>query len=507
MPIMNSQELKQAIKVQMVNNVITENPSSRVTILIEGTHGIGKTQIANGAVADLIYAINTKNKFEAKPYETDGKSITVDGGFLGDGDLSGMPFLTKNEKGDTVFKFIPHFSLQEIQDYQKEIWNKATTVGLLNGKLKLDPSTNIITYDDGTNVYQYQNCSETIRKSFTNKYSFGENLPSNIKKELLNNKDILPVQVFFDEINRSSREAYRPIMNLTLNRQMQDYKLPFWVVFIGAMNPSGADSNYATMEMDDAERDRFTIIEFKPTLEEWCDYMLNKYSSPKYKKNSEKVFAFVTAISQHPEIFTSKGTSPRSLETAATTYADKDDVYNTGFFTAEETSNSENIAFAMIEGKVGRSAMNLIRSTLKNPENYVDVKKLIDLKENKLNQDLAKRVARMPIFGKRVVVVNTLRYISTDLIKYALGKTKTDQENWKNIQNQLSELMDIFDPATRLVFAKMATTTLIDLDDLKYSKYKNMNIYIHLFAIFGADIVNQLSEHDKVAGSAEINDK
>ena len=86
--------------------------------------------------------------------------------------------------------------------------------------------------------------------------------------------------IFIDEINRTENTVYKELMNILLTRSVNGYQFPWWVLFVGAMNPSTQNSVYATNEMDPAQLDRFLIKTSMgyPTAEEDVEILKRKLS-------------------------------------------------------------------------------------------------------------------------------------------------------------------------------------------------------------------------------------
>lgn len=78
--------------------------------------------------------------------------------------------------------------------------------------------------------------------------------------------------LFFDELNRASKDLLQGIFQLALEGTLHDYTLPEDSAIIMAMNP--ATDDYAVLDFaDKAFGDRFVHINFEPTHEEFHDYM------------------------------------------------------------------------------------------------------------------------------------------------------------------------------------------------------------------------------------------
>ncbi len=97
--------------------------------------------------------------------------------------------------------------------------------------------------------------------------------------------------IFLDEVNRGKPEIMQCIMDMVLNRKLNGRSLPKETRIIAAMNPS-LNGYYQVEDLDPALRDRFNIIEFKPSDKSWIEYAQNNGVN-------EVVMGF---ISRHPEM-------------------------------------------------------------------------------------------------------------------------------------------------------------------------------------------------------------
>lgn len=89
-----------------------------------------------------------------------------------------------------------------------------------------------------------------------------------------NKKSIL----FFDELNRATKDLLQGIFQLALEGTLHDYVLPEDSAIIMAMNP--ATDDYSVLDFaDKAFTDRFCHIHLDPTHEEFHTYMLGKFKT------------------------------------------------------------------------------------------------------------------------------------------------------------------------------------------------------------------------------------
>lgn len=84
--------------------------------------------------------------------------------------------------------------------------------------------------------------------------------------------------LFFDELNRASKELLQAIFQLALEGTLHDYVLPEDSAIIMAMNP--ATDDYSVLDFaDKAFADRFVHINLDPTHEEFHTYMTSRYGT------------------------------------------------------------------------------------------------------------------------------------------------------------------------------------------------------------------------------------
>lgn len=84
--------------------------------------------------------------------------------------------------------------------------------------------------------------------------------------------------LFFDELNRASKDLLQAIFQLALEGTIHDYTLPEDSAIIMAMNPVTDD--YSVLDFaDKAFADRFVHINLDPTHEEFHSYMTSRYGT------------------------------------------------------------------------------------------------------------------------------------------------------------------------------------------------------------------------------------
>lgn len=111
-----------------------------------------------------------------------------------------------------------------------------------------------------------------LQKIVTNEFGISETVwvaPYWYKKDEQGN--VIPVTLILDEINRSTPSIMKSMMQICLEHKLLNMELHPDSHIIACINP-GDDMDYAVQEMDDAEKDRFNIYDFAPTVDEWLTY-------------------------------------------------------------------------------------------------------------------------------------------------------------------------------------------------------------------------------------------
>ena len=187
--------------------------------------------------------------------------------------------------------------------------------------------------------------------------------------EIAASKNIKSV-LFLDELNRSQQDVLQTALQLILDGQIHDHKLPkneLKTFIISAINPS---DNYQTTELDKALLDRFLKLNVEVDAKCWLDWA--------YKNNINSTIT--SFISENPEFihwtpeqddekseFDNCGSSPRSLA--------KLSGYIDDFQSGELDSD---YLFNIIKGKVGEHIGYILYSYVLN-NNHISADDIIEL--------------------------------------------------------------------------------------------------------------------------------
>jgi len=75
--------------------------------------------------------------------------------------------------------------------------------------------------------------------------------------------------LFFDELNRASKDVLQAVFEVCLDRRLDGEALPAGWRVVAAIN---AEDDYDVAVLDPALADRWFMIDFEPTVEEWVKY-------------------------------------------------------------------------------------------------------------------------------------------------------------------------------------------------------------------------------------------
>lgn len=131
------------------------------------------------------------------------------------------------------------------------------------------------------------------------------------------------VLLFIDELNRCEHAVQQELMNLILNREINGFVLHDNVKILAAMNPSNKyenyrDSEYAVVDMDPAQEDRFVWLEMDVDVKEWIKWGMSKSGNI-----DEDIIEFISTFPEYlhtPHSNDSIKATPRSYERVSKAY-------------------------------------------------------------------------------------------------------------------------------------------------------------------------------------------
>ncbi len=433
-------EAKRLVKRALLANLTTDKRDLAITPLVSGRHGIGKSQMVKSIAKDL-----------------GGVCITIEGGTLKEGEITGLPYQYKDENGHIRFRFLPYYAVERIQAEEKRLFEasgRTAAQGTLSGD--------------------------------ENRYAMNTLSPQEKIDALLSGK-VRPVILFIDEINRTENSVYKELMNILLTRNVNGYEFPWWVFFVGAMNPSTQNSVYATNEMDPAQLDRFIKIKVGDNAKEWLNYGKAAGIDP-------RILSF---IKDNPKCLSSQAKdlddeekpepSPRGWDMVDTLLSSEKLLRP--FFTEKENDSRvvEKDMKSLVSAKLGASVATMFFASI--------VSKTRALMPEEIFADDVNLTQTAPVIqqlsaAKKVQTCNLM----LDYLKENIEFIMLSKEQFAIIKQQLSKLVQLLDASTRLLFAQNLTTAQTD---------DGNSLIELLFDVFEKDLIDMLELSDATRKAIE----
>ncbi len=428
-------DAKRLVKRAILANIVCDKPDLAITPLISGKHGIGKSAMVKSIAADL-----------------GGVCITIEGGTLKEGEITGLPYQYKDESGKTCFRFLPYYAVERIQNEEKRLFHASG---------KISSSFEALEGDE-------------------NRYAMND-LPPAMRVEALRTGKIHPVILFIDEINRTENSVYKELMNILLTRSVNGYRFPWWVFFVGAMNPSTQNSVYATNEMDPAQLDRFLKIKVGDNTSEWLKFGKSSGISPQilaFIKDNPKC---LSSNSKELEDEEKPTPSPRGWDMVDTLL--KSEPFLRDFFTEKENAPNlvEKDMKQLVTAKLGASVATMFFASLVSQANALSPEELLADDEHLTR--CKPLLESLPVAKKVQTCDLMLRFLKENVEFMMLDKAK-----FEKFKKQLSTLVTSLDPSTKLLFAQNIAATATE---------EGNSLIVLLFDVFDQDLIAMLDLSDE----------
>jgi len=418
----------------MLTNLLTNDYTIAVTPLLSGKHGIGKSQVAKSIAKEL-----------------GGTVMVIEGGTLKEGEMTGIPYQYKNENGDLEFRFLPYYIVRRIQKAEQFLYHFEDKA-------------------DGLN---------SILEGEDNKYSVND-LSFRQKVELIQNGQVKPVILFFDEINRTDMLVFRELMNFILTRTINGYRLPWWVFIIAAMNPSTQTSMYATNEMDPAQLDRFIKIKVHEDVSEWTAFALENHfekSLIEFISTTPEALSKKDKLLEDDEVPTPSPRGWHMVDLILKGYDKLDD-----FFSPEELRAKEKDVRAIISAKVGGDASSMFYSSLSEPARLVFADEIFCDETDNISEEVRLRIRQQSTAKNSI----TSKSIITFLKDHA-ERIKNDDAQMRRIQKKLVIYIGLLDASSILMFSQSLVNTETPV---------GTTLYDYFYEIFDDDLLELLQNNN-----------
>ena len=373
-------------------------------------------------------------------------------GVLKEGEITGLPYQYKDEKGNVKFRFLPYYAVDRIQNEERRIFEA-----------------------------EHKNSAQDALAGDENRYALN-NLSAAEKVAAIKAGKVKPVIIFIDEINRTENTVYKELMNILLTRSVNGYQFPWWVLFVGAMNPSTQNSVYATNEMDPAQLDRFLKIKVVESPPEWLSFAANSgISSDIYRfiKDNPKMLSSDDKELNDEEKPTP---SPRGWDMVDSLLKSEPKVR--GFFTDAENDPKivEKDFKNLIAAKLGSTVATMFWASRIASNNSISPEEIFASDEN-LNSLSAKLNSLTA--AKQAQVCDLMLDYLKDNLEFMMLQSKL----FEKAKKQLTALVNKLDSSTRLLFGQKLTSAV--------SK-EGTNLMECFFDVFGEDVLATLDLSDSV---------
>ena len=393
-------EAKRLVKRALLANLATDKRDLAITPLVSGRHGIGKSQMVKSIAQDL-----------------GGVCITIEGGTLKEGEITGLPYQYKDENGQIRFRFLPYYAVERIQAEEKRLFE-------LSGKT----------------------AAQEMLSGDENRYAMNDLTPQEKIDALLSGK-VRPVILFIDEINRTENSVYKELMNILLTRSVNGYEFPWWVFFVGAMNPSTQNSVYATNEMDPAQLDRFIKIKVHEDANEWVAFAVEHHFE---RSLVEFISGTPGALSPKDKLLEDDEKplpSPRGWHMVDLILKGRDKLDL--FFSGEERRQKEQDIRAIISAKVGGDASAMLYSSLSDPTRLVLADEILGDDTDEIPQEIRMRIKRQSTAKNAITSKSIITYL-----KDHVDRIKRNSAQTQCVQKKLIQYIGLLDMSSILMFSQ-----------------------------------------------------
>lgn len=426
----------------MLTNLLTNDYSIAVTPLLSGKHGIGKSQVAKSIARDI-----------------GGVALTIEGGTLKEGEITGIPYQCRNEQGEVQFQFLPYYIVQRIQNAERFLCTDASK--------KTDLST-ILNGEEN----RFSSCDLTFEK----------------KLQMIQSGAVKPVVLFFDEINRTDTAVFRELMNIILTRTVNGYRFPWWVFIIAAMNPSTQSSMYATNEMDPAQLDRFIKIRVRENVNEWLEYAVENHVD---KTIIDFVSSTPNVLAQNQRELDDDedpAPSPRGWNMLDLILRGRDRLDM--FFTTGELKEKDKDIRAVFSAKIGSEASVMYSTSLKESSKLVLAEELLSDNSPDIPQDLRFKIRNQSTAKNSITSKSIVTYL-----KDHVEELKNAPDVLDTIKRKLAVYIGILDSSSTLLFAQSLASAETDSGEA---------LYDYFFDVFDDELLELLQRNNmndaKVSG-------
>jgi len=467
------------------------NKRSKLTILMEGVHGIGKS-----AVNALASSTANKNFYENlnisefDDYASFDESIDLT--TVKEGELPGYPFLDTDSNSEKYLRYAMHNTIYNVSNIQKYYYEKAKTAGFdlpNNRKLMIDDKGNEVVIEANGKTLLVSDNSELLstKAGSINKYKLGETLNPEDRIYLMSSGQMPMYFILLDEANRAQLPVYAETMNFCLNRRISGYRLPFWCSVSIAQNPAGGD--YATTDFDAAQLDRFVYLRIDSAIEEWADWAIKDGLDERYVQTVASLgIDMFSPASKKVEFNMTPTPSPRSHELACRVYQNIDLVSKlTGIFGEgkEEEKRKNDVLNILETGILGSDAWTTLKTQLSQGTNFVTIGEILTGESKEIAPSVVIKIKSQTPMAQEILSSSMLNWICNNWLRiFSWSKSQNDKEKTKFVcyEAQLNKLFELlYDDIKLKLINRLVLENMECIDENGNKVHKKLFIYLKGF--------------------------
>jgi len=235
--------------------------------------------------------------------------------------------------------------------------------------------------------------------------------------------------LFLDEINRANREVQQAAFEIVLDRRLNQRRLPDGWRVVAAINDD--DDLYSVIELDPAFIDRYFVIKFRPTTDEFFDW--GKQINDKGVSNiNPAVYEFLqkypTFVDPTKEAIKQAGANKvhgrRSwAHFSRTLYRFEDQKEQNGFGLLDRTSKTLDLLYMVTQGHVGNTAAVQFKTFVETDYQALNAEIILD----KWDKNIAKKLKDV-VDANRIPELSAYNGMIVEYVKDKVNKPLTEKQ-------------------------------------------------------------------------------
>ena len=212
--------------------------------------------------------------------------------------------------------------------------------------------------------------------------------------------------LFLDELNRATREVQQAAFELVLDYRLNFKDLPKGWRVVSAINDD--TDTYSVLELDPALQDRFYVIDFRPTTEEWLTF-----AKDNKVQVHDAVIQFITKFDEHLDV--PEKCEPGKVYPSRRSWVKLSKAIKNFEFKNEDILQSEqaNYLVKLAGGYVGATVAVHFEDFIRKQYKVLTAKEILENYSPEMSKELSKmNVAELAYYNKLI-----LEFFKKDLFK------------------------------------------------------------------------------------------